>query len=106
MHFLNFSFPLLKTIKYIDPSFEQADKPRCRMTTILRSANGALRSRGTRRPAPLAVDSMGLRARPGAPPLVVRANSIQYNARPAYLNRQVNRQSKIHRGQQTMIIFT
>jgi len=58
------------------------------------------------RPAPLAVDSMGLRARPGAPPLVVRANSIQYNTRPAYLNRQVNRQLKIQRGQQTMITFT
>ncbi|RQP38420.1 hypothetical protein DF156_11950 [Burkholderia ubonensis] len=40
------------------------------------------------RPASQVVDSMGLRARPGKS------------------NRQVNRQTRINRGQQTMIIFT
>ncbi|PCE29588.1 hypothetical protein BZL54_25725 [Burkholderia ubonensis subsp. mesacidophila] len=58
------------------------------------------------RPAPWVVDSTGLRARAGAPPRAARANSIQYNARPGKSNRQVNRQTRINRGQQTMITFT
>ncbi|MGU7815803.1 hypothetical protein [Burkholderia sp. AW49-1] len=38
-HFLIFSFPLPKTIKYIYASFEQADKPSSRMTAILRNGD-------------------------------------------------------------------
>ncbi|ONR55909.1 hypothetical protein A8E25_00730 [Burkholderia cenocepacia] len=36
---------------------------------------------------------------PGVLPRVVRAKSIQYNTRPAILNRQVNRHPEIQRGQ-------
>jgi hypothetical protein len=86
IRFLIFSFPLPKTIKYIYASFEQADKPRSRMTAILR--NGDMPScRTAARRGPPRGSSFQRESRECAPAQgaarVVRAKSIQYNrARP------------------------